>query len=89
MSTDRNVIADVLSRLSPHERGDLEDLVLEAVLRNANARNFARDPERHRQAEEHAREVVAALGPIPPEAAEKVRAAWASVARDLLEGRTS
>ena len=89
MSTDRNVIADVLSRLSPQERGDVEDLVLEAVLRNANARNFARDPERHRLAEEHARDVVAALGPIPPEAAEKVRAAWASVARDLLEGRTS
>ena len=89
MSTDRNVIADVLSRLSPQERGDVEDLVLEAVLRNANARNFARDPERHRLAEEHAREVVAALGPIPPEAAEKVRAAWATAARALLEGRTS
>ena len=50
MSADRNVIADVLSRLSPHERADVESLVLEAVLRNANARNFARDPERHRLA---------------------------------------
>ena len=89
MSTDRNEIADRLSKLSPHERGDVEDLVLEAVLRNANARNFARDPERHRLAEEHAREVVAALGPIPPGAEAKIRSAWASVARDLLEGRTS
>ena len=89
MSADRNVIADVLSRLSPHERADVEDLVLEMVFRDASERERARDPERHRQAEEHARDVVAALGPIPPEAAEKVRAAWATVARDLLEGRTS
>lgn len=89
MSTDRNEIADRLSKLSPQERADVEDLVLEAVLRNANARNFARDPERHRQAEEHARVVVAAIGSVPPEAEAKIRSAWASVARDLLEGRTS
>jgi hypothetical protein len=89
MSTDRNEIADRLSKLSPQERADVESLVLEKVFRDASERERARDPERHRLAEEHARDVVAALGPIPPEAAEKVRAAWASVARDLLEGRTS
>ena len=89
MSANRNVIADVLSRLSPHERADVEDLVLEAVLRNANARNFARDPERHRLAEEHAREVVEALGPVPPEAEDALRTAWTAIARDLLERRTS
>ncbi len=89
MFANRNVIADVLSRLSPHERGAVEDLVLEAVLRNANARNFARDPERHRLAEEHARVVVAAIGSVPPEAEEALRSAWASVARDLLEERMS
>ena len=89
MSTDRNEIADRLSKLSPQERADVEDLVLEMVFRDASERERARAPERHRQAEEHARDVVAALGPIPPEAAEKVRAAWASVARDLLEGRAS
>lgn len=89
MFTDRNEIADRLSKLSPQERADVEDLVLEAVLRNANARNFARDPERHRQAEEHAREVVEALGPVPPEAEDALRTAWTAIARDLIEGRTS
>lgn len=89
MSTDRNEIADRLSKLSPQERADVESLVLEKVMRDATERDRARDPERHRQAEEHARDVVAALGPIPPEAAEKIRAAWTAVARDLLEERMS
>ena len=89
MSANRNEIADRLSKLSPQERADVESLVLEKVMRDATERDRARDPERHRLAEEHAREVVEALGPVPPEAAEKVRAAWATVARDLLERRTS
>lgn len=89
MFTDRNEIADRLSKLSPQERADVESLVLEKVMRDATERDRARDPERHRQAEEHARVVVAAIGSVPPEAEEALRSAWTAVARDLLEGRTS
>ena len=90
MFSDAQKIRETLDALSPQERADVESLVLEKVIRDANARDEARDPERYRLAEEHARIVAAALlaNPLPPGAEEKIRTAWTAVARDLLEGRT-
>lgn len=85
MSPDRIDIAEALSKLTPAERAEAEDLLVEKVLRDAKAARRLRDPEAAEVAEAHAREIVKALAdPLPPGAEEKVRAAVAAVARVIL-----
>jgi hypothetical protein len=86
MSTDRNEITEALSKLSPKERRAAEDLVLEKILRDANARDEARDPEGYRIVREHAETVAAAIGPLSREGEAALRAAMADVARAMLAG---
>lgn len=83
MSFDPTDLSTVAS-LPPEERRRLEDLAVEAVLREANAQDEARDPAGYQVAREHAEEVARAIGPVPPEAEEAVRIALAEVARHIL-----
>ncbi len=84
MSTDRQKIADALSKLSPEERLRIEDLVLVKILRDANARDEARDPKGYRIVREHAEIVAAGIGPLSREAEVALRAAVADAARAIL-----
>jgi len=84
MSFDRIDPAD-LAALTPEERVAVEDLVLETVMREADAQEQASNPAAYRLKREHVDAVVAAIGVIPPEAEEAVRVAWREAARHILE----
>lgn len=82
---DPQGIREALPLLAPEQRLDVEDLVTAKILRDANARDEARDPEGARLVREHAEAVVAALpNPLPPGASEAVREALATVVRAIL-----
>ncbi len=87
MCVDRQKIAETLANLTPQERAEVEDLVASKVLREASAREEARDPEGYRQRREHAEAVASAIGPLPPGAEEAVREALAKVVRAILAER--
>jgi len=82
----RAEVAAVLLDLTPQERAEVENLVVEKLLRDASERHRLRDPKAATVAETHAREIVAGLK-IPPEADGAIRAALAEVARVLLAER--
>ena len=88
MCADRIDIAAALSKLPPQERRDVEDLVLELVVRQADAEEQAADPTGFRLRREHAEEIARAIlgDRLPPGAASAIREAWAVAARSLLEG---
>lgn len=86
MSTDRIDILDALAKLSPAERLRLEDMVVQAILRDDDARREAADPVGYREATEAAEAFARTLGdgPLSPEAREGLRRACAEMAREVL-----
>ena len=79
----RDEILSTLARLTAAERADLEGLLLSALAAKEKAERVGANPERERQAEAWAAEVVRHMT-ITPEAKKLVREAWAVCLRRYL-----
>lgn len=87
MNDRTNNILSALPKLTPEERLRLEDLVVARVLDEEHERLRATNPRAAEVAERDARAFVEAVGPLTPEAAEKVRRACAECALSVLAER--
>jgi hypothetical protein len=77
----RDEVAAALAKLTPKERADVEDLVLEVFANRERERLRRQDPEREARWDSYAARFLEVCAPFTPEAEAAIREAFGGVMR--------